>query len=75
MLLHSSPPIKFLVSPGCNPKWREEVIFWYRETSKSHEPLKAQRKAGKAKGISGFLALDFLCVLSASVVIGFFMGL
>jgi hypothetical protein len=27
---------------GCNPKWREEVIFWYREalkgTSKNHEP-------------------------------------
>jgi hypothetical protein len=55
---------------GCNPEWREEV-------TKNHEPLKtlkAQRKARKAEGISGFLAFDFLCVLSVFVVIGFFMG-
>ncbi|MDR0379560.1 MAG: hypothetical protein LBI62_06415 [Candidatus Accumulibacter sp.] len=53
---------------GCNPKWREEV-------TKNHEPLKtlkAQRKARKAEGISGFLAFDFLCV---SVVDRFFMDI
>jgi hypothetical protein len=36
--------------------------------------LKAQRKAREAEGIPGFLAFDFLCVLNASVVDGFFMG-
>jgi hypothetical protein len=39
----------------------------FKGTSKNHEPLKtlkAQRKAGKAEGISGFLAFDLLCVLS-----------
>jgi hypothetical protein len=52
--------------------------FWYREPLKNHEPLKtlkAQRKARKAEGISGFLAFDFLCALSVFVVIGFLMGL
>jgi hypothetical protein len=43
-------------------------------TSKNHQPLKAQRKARKAESIPGFLAFDFLCVLCASVVDGFFYG-
>jgi hypothetical protein len=65
---------------GCNPKWKEKVIFWYREPLKTHKkpvkPVKpvnhrdteAQRKskAGKPGRLS--VSLAFLCV---SVVSGF----
>jgi hypothetical protein len=55
-------------------KVEERSSFLEQGTSKNHEPLKTQRKARKAEGVSGFLAFDFLCVLSASVVNRFFMG-